>query len=300
MSTPTAGSASPAHAGGTVRTVVVTGASGGIGAAAARALAAAGHHVVVVGRDPARTAAVARETGGPFHLADFGVLDDVRRLADELAAYDRIDVLANNAGGIFGDPTPTVDGFERTFQVNHLAPYLLTTRLLDVLVASRASVIQTSSVGARLFGHLRLDEVATDTTATAHQAYGTAKLANILMTVELHRRFHGAGLSAAAFHPGIVATGFAASSPSVMRGFYTGLARWLMTSPERGARTLVRLATTTPGVNWRSGDYLERGRPARRLNPQARDAALASALWTRSAELVGEPDRDASSVTPRA
>lgn len=276
------------------RTVVITGASGGIGAAAARTLARAGHRVVVVGRDPGRTAAVARETGGPHHLADFAVLDDVRRLADELAAYERIDVLANNAGGIFGDPTPTVDGFERTFQVDHLAPFLLTTRLLDVLLASRASVIQTSSAGARLFGQLRLDEVATDTTATAHQAYGTAKLANILMTTELQRRFGGAGLAAAAFHPGIVATDFAGSSASVMRRFYTGVARHLMTSPERGARTLVRLATGTPGVDWVPGTYYERDRPARRVHPQTRDADLASALWTRSAELVGEPDRRAA------
>jgi NAD(P)-dependent dehydrogenase (short-subunit alcohol dehydrogenase family) len=275
----------------TPRTVVLTGASDGIGAAAARELAGRGHRVVVVGRSPQKTAAVADAIGATHHVADFGDLADVRRLADELRAYDRIDVLANNAGGIFGDPTPTVDGFERTFQVNHLAPWLLTTRLLDVLLASNASVIQTSSVGARLFGHLRLDDVAHDTRSSAQQTYGTAKLANILMTTELHRRFHGDGLSSAAFHPGIVATGFAAQSPSMMRRFYTGLARRFMISPERGADQLVRLADGTPGVDWESGTYYERGRPARRTNPQARDAALARDLWERTAQMLGEPVR---------
>jgi NAD(P)-dependent dehydrogenase (short-subunit alcohol dehydrogenase family) len=273
------------------RTVVITGASGGIGAAAARALARRGHRVVVVGRSPERTLEVARSIGAAHHVADFGVLVDVRRLADELRAYDRIDVLANNAGGIFGDPTPTADGFERTFQVNHLAPYLLTTRLLDVLVTSRAAVIQTSSVGARLFGHLRLDEVARDSGANPQRAYGTAKLANILMTTELHRRFHGAGLAAAAFHPGIVATGFASDSPSVMRRLYTGVGRRFMTTPERGADQLVWLATGRPGVDWEPGRYYERRRPARRTNPQVRDADLARALWDRSAALLGEPAR---------
>jgi len=266
---------------------VVTGASDGIGAAAARALAARGHHVVVVGRSAQKTAAVAREIGAPHHLADFGDLADVRRLADELRAYDRIDVLANNAGGIFGDPTPTVDGFERTFQVNHLAPFLLTTRLLDVLLASRAAVLQTSSVGARLFGHLRLDEVAHDTRVAPQQAYGTAKLANILFTTELHRRFHADGLAAAAFHPGVVATGFAADSAGVVRRFYTGVARRFMTTPERGADQLVWLATGRPGLDWESGRYYERRRPARRVNAQVGDAELARALWERSAELLG-------------
>ncbi len=266
---------------------MVTGASDGIGAAAARALAARGHHVVVVGRSAQKTAAVAREIGAPHHLADFGDLADVRRLADELRAYDRIDVLANNAGGIFGDPTPTVDGFERTFQVNHLAPFLLTTRLLDVLLASRAAVLQTSSVGARLFGHLRLDEVAHDTRVAPQQAYGTAKLANILFTTELHRRFHADGLAAAAFHPGVVATGFAADSAGVVRRFYTGVARRFMTTPERGADQLVWLATGRPGLDWESGRYYERRRPARRVNAQVGDAELARALWERSAELLG-------------
>ncbi|WP_326836514.1 SDR family NAD(P)-dependent oxidoreductase [Amycolatopsis rhabdoformis] len=270
------------------KTIVITGASDGIGAAAARRLHADGHRVVVVGRSPAKTAAVAKELGADHQVADFASFAEVRDLAAALdAAYPRIDVLANNAGGIFGDRAKTVDGFEKTLQVNHLAPFLLTTLLMDKLLASRAAVIQTSSSGARLFGDLRLDDLDHDAAFTPHKAYGTAKLENILFTRELHRRYHGQGLSAAAFHPGAVATAFAADSSSFFRLVYTNpLGRLALVSPEKGARDLVRLATTEPGVAWESGVYYERGKPARRVNPQAEDDDLARRLWDRSAELV--------------
>jgi NAD(P)-dependent dehydrogenase (short-subunit alcohol dehydrogenase family) len=271
------------------RTIVITGASDGIGAAAARLLSAAGHRVAVVGRSPEKTARIAREVGGDHFVADFTRLADVRRLAAELDdAYPRIDVLANNAGGILGDRTKTVDGHERTFQVNHLAPFLLTGLLLDKLLASRASVIQTSSAGARLFGHLDVDDLDHDRNFTPHRAYGTAKLENILFTTELHRRFHDRGLSSAAFHPGVVATSFGAESTSFLRPLYQNrIGKLILATPERGATQLVRFARTEPGVGWQSGAYYERGRIARRVNPQARDADLARRLWDRSAELAG-------------
>nr|MDT0667841.1 SDR family NAD(P)-dependent oxidoreductase [Micromonospora sp. DSM 115978] len=123
------------------RTVVVTGASDGIGAAAARRLAQSGETVVLVGRAPAKTAAVAAEIGADHFVADFAELAQVRRLATELLdRCPRIDVLANNAGGIMGDRALTADGHELTFQVNHLAPFLLTVLLMDRLVESTASV----------------------------------------------------------------------------------------------------------------------------------------------------------------
>jgi NAD(P)-dependent dehydrogenase (short-subunit alcohol dehydrogenase family) len=271
------------------RTIVITGASDGIGAAAARLLSATGHHVAIVGRSPEKSAKVAREVGGDHFVADFTRLADVRRLAAELDdAYPRIDVLANNAGGILGDRTKTVDGHERTFQVNHLAPFLLTGLLLDKLLASRASVIQTSSAGARLFGHLDVDDLDHDRDFTPHRAYGTAKLENILFTTELHRRFHDRGLSSAAFHPGVVATSFGTESTSVLRPLYQSrIGKLVLATPERGAAQLVRFAQTEPGVGWQSGAYYERGRVARRVNPQARDADLARRLWDRSAELAG-------------
>lgn len=270
------------------RTIVITGASDGVGAAAARALHREGHRVVVVGRSPQKTAAVAGELGAPHHVADFASLADVRRLAAELNdAYPRIDVLANNAGGIFGDRTRTEDGFERTFQINHLGPFLLTTLLLENLLAAGATVIQTSSIGARLAGRVVLDDLDHDRDFTAMRAYGTAKLENILFTRELHRRYHDRGLNAVAFHPGGVASNFGAgSTPLVRMGTANPLVRRFLTTPEQGASQLVRFATTEPGTDWTPGAYYEKGRPARRENPQGRDPELARQLWDRSAELV--------------
>ncbi|MGW1726698.1 SDR family NAD(P)-dependent oxidoreductase [Streptomyces sp. NPDC002306] len=277
------------------KTIVITGASDGIGAAGARLLHQEGHQVVIVGRSPEKTAKVAAELGADHFLADFASLADVRKLATELdAAYPRIDVLVNNAGGIFGDRDKTLDGFEKTLQINHLAPFLLTNLLMAKLLAGKASVIQTSSVGARLFGKLDIDDLDHDANYTAQRAYGTAKLENILFTKELHARYAPHGLSAAAFHPGAVATNFAVGSKSFMRPIYTNaLSRLFMASPEKGARQMVRLAAGTPGTDWRSGTYYENGRPARRTHPQAEDADLARRLWNRSADLVG-----ADTLTP--
>lgn len=126
-----------------MKTIVITGASDGIGAAAAGRLHRDGHRIVLVGRSPQKTEAVARELRADHFIADFTRLADVRTLAAELdASYPNIDVLANNAGGIFGDRSKTIDGFEKTFQVNHLAPFLLTTLLRDKLIASSASVMK--------------------------------------------------------------------------------------------------------------------------------------------------------------
>jgi NAD(P)-dependent dehydrogenase (short-subunit alcohol dehydrogenase family) len=272
------------------KAIVITGASDGIGAAAARQLHEDGNQVVVVGRSPRKTEAVARQIGADYFLADFSKLDDVRRLAADLdRAYPRIDVLANNAGGIFGDRAKTIDGFERTFQINHLAPFLLTSLLLEKLVRSRAAVIQTSSSGARLFGKLAIDDLDHDRDFTPQLAYGTAKLENILFTRELHRRYNAQGISAAAFHPGAVATSFATESDSFMKRIYSSrLGRAFMTSPEQGAGQMIWLAESVPGTDWASGTYYEKRKPARRSNPQALDAELATQLWDRSAQLLGQ------------
>src|SRR5690348_7156401 len=130
----------------TPKTIIITGSSDGIGAAAARRLSAHGHEVVIVGRSPMKTVDVAEDLGARSFVADFTRLDDGRHLAIDLHAnYPKIDVLANNAGGMFGDRTRTVGGFEKTLQVDHLAPFRLATLLMRDLLASRASVIQTSS-----------------------------------------------------------------------------------------------------------------------------------------------------------
>ncbi|MDQ6740490.1 MAG: SDR family NAD(P)-dependent oxidoreductase [Actinomycetota bacterium] len=270
----------------TERTIIITGASDGIGAAAARALAAAGDRVVVVGRSPEKTKAIAGDIGADYFLADFARLDQVRGLAKELLAkYPRIDVLANNAGGIMGRRELTVDGHEKTFQVNHLAPFLLTTLLMDVLVESGARVINTSSAANSFFGRLDIDDLDAERKYGTNRAYGNAKLANILFTKELNRRYGGRGLTTAAFHPGGVATNFSAASNSPMRFAYSGITRRFMLTPEQGADTLVWLATARPGTDWISGEYYAKRKVAK-ANKQASDAGLARELWERSEEMV--------------
>jgi NAD(P)-dependent dehydrogenase (short-subunit alcohol dehydrogenase family) len=272
-------------------TIVLTGASDGIGAAAARQLAAAEHRLIVVGRSPEKTKAVADETGAEYFTADFARLDDVRELAGKLTdavGADGIHVLANNAGGIFGDRTPTVDGYEKTIQVNHLAPFLLTNLLLPTLLASRAAVINTSSVGHRLFGHIDVDDLDNTKKFSANKAYGDAKLANVLFTRSLHEKFHDEGLSAVAFHPGTVQTNFASDSSSVMRLVYRSfLGKLLLTSTEEGGAILRWFIEGTPDETWFSGAYYDERTLSAKVNPQADDPALAEALWQRSTELVG-------------
>ncbi|MGO2111044.1 MAG: SDR family NAD(P)-dependent oxidoreductase [Pseudoclavibacter sp.] len=272
------------------KTIIITGASDGIGAAAARRLHEDGHRIVVVGRSTEKTRAVADELSVDSYTADFTRLDDVRTLAEQLkTACPQIDVLANNAGGVFGDPTKTVDGFEKTFQINHLAPFLLTALLMDTLIASRATVIQTSSIGARLTGNVDIDDLDLDRNFSAIRAYGTAKLENILFTQELHRRYFDQGISAAAFHPGNVASSFGSQTESrLMRTISQNpiLRKLAFVTPDKGADQLVWLATTESGTDWESGHYYENRKPAKRMNPQARDPSLAHQLWQRSEQLL--------------
>ncbi|MDR6509025.1 SDR family NAD(P)-dependent oxidoreductase [Arthrobacter oryzae] len=267
------------------RTIVITGASDGIGASAARTLAKAGELVVVVGRSAEKTRAVAEEIGVDHFVSDFADLSQVRTLAAQLKEkYPRIDVLANNAGGIMGKRELTVDGHEKTFQVNHLAPFLLTNELMDVLTASHATVINTSSA-ANTFGSVDIDDLDAAGKYSASKAYGTSKLENILFTTELHHRYNAAGISTAAFHPGGVATNFAAESTSWFRFAYKTFIKRFMLTPEQGADTLVWLATTVPGQDWVSGAYYAK-RALGKANRQAYDAQLARQLWDRSVALV--------------
>ena len=261
------------------RTIVITGASDGIGAAAARYLARAGDRIVVVGRSPGKTAAVGAELGVDYFVSDFAELAAALR-----EKYPRIDVLVNNAGGIMRGHELTVDGHEKTFQVNHLAPFLLTSELLDILSASRATIINTSSA-ANGFGRLDLTDLNSERSYSTNRAYGTAKLANILFTAELQNRYGKDGIAAAAFHPGVVATNFAAESTSWFRHAYKTVFNRFLISAEQGADTLVWLATSTPGRDWVPGAFYVK-RALAKANKQAYDAELARSFWDRSLELV--------------
>jgi NAD(P)-dependent dehydrogenase (short-subunit alcohol dehydrogenase family) len=271
------------------KTIVITGSSSGIGAEAARQLTRQGHHVVIVGRSADKTRAIAREIGSEYFLADFTDLLQVRDLAVALGEnYPRIDVLANNAGGIFDASQRTVDGFETMFQVNHLAPFLLTNLLITNLLQARASVIQTSSNAARLTGNIDLDDLNSEKKTSAMRVYGDVKLENILFMKELHRRFNGEGISAAAFHPGTIATDFASELAGPMSFIYKkSFTRRFLRSPVKGAGQLTWLATGTPGEDWESGEYYENYKPAKKTHAQAEDPALAAALWDLSFDLLG-------------
>lgn len=267
------------------KTIVVTGASDGIGAAAAAQLAASGHQVVVVGRSSAKTKQVAEAIDAEYFVVDFTELAQVRALAAELlAGYPRIDVLANNAGGQMAARTLTVDGYEKTFQVNHLAPFLLTTLLLDRLVESRASVVNTSSMASKM-GRVELDNLNSERSYSALRAYSAAKLENVLLTKELHRRYHDQGISTLAFHPGVVASNFASESTNVMGLAYRTRLRKLMTTSQTAGGYLAFFAEGTPGRDWISGEYYDKNTLAKPA-PSATDAELARALWERSEELV--------------
>ncbi len=273
------------------RTVVVTGASSGIGLAAAVALAGAGDDVVLLGRDPGRLAdavAQVRDAGGrtpASYRADFAVLDEVRAVGAALAAeYERIHVLANNAGLLTSVRRPTVDGFDATMQVNHLGGFLLTHLLLDRLQAAAtpeapARIVTTSSL-AECWGTLNVDQPGRRQINT-WLAYGASKQANILMTVEAARRWTELGIVATCYFPGLIRTGFGRQSPAF------GLARLapgLFRSSEQGADTLVWLATDpsalVPGgyFAWRAPFTATR----RSTNP-----VRAKRLWQSSLAAVG-------------
>ncbi|MFJ3804336.1 SDR family NAD(P)-dependent oxidoreductase [Streptomyces sp. NPDC090088] len=271
------------------RVVVVTGASSGIGAEAAHRFRELGANVAVVGRSPQKTTAVAKRIGGRAHLVDYSRLDDVRRLAAELlAAYGRIDILANNAAGIFTTRIISTDGQEMTFQVNHLAPFLLTNLLLPKLIAAPdgARVINTASnVHSR--GRLDMDDIAGSRRRyRAQRAYATSKLATILFTHELARRTHGTGVTASAFHPGAVATDIGRDSALLRLVMNSSLGRAVLSTPEQGAEPLLHLATTADPLT-ANGGYFNRLKPESPAPGQARDPGLARQLWERSAYLTG-------------
>jgi NAD(P)-dependent dehydrogenase (short-subunit alcohol dehydrogenase family) len=265
----------------TRRVVVVTGASSGIGLAAAEELARRGDHVVLVGRHAQRLRLAAdrvRLASGaapPVYRADFAVLDEVRALAEALlAAYPRIDVLANNAGALFPRRVTTVDGFELTIQANHLAPFLLTNLLRD-----RIDRVVTTASAAHRQGRLDPDRLDSPGRYVPLLVYGTSKQANILFAAEAARRWPG--LLSVSYHPGVVRTRFGAENPVVAA--YYRFAPWLR-SPAKGADTLVWLATVDAAGVVNGGYYVDR-RP-RRPGGRAADPALAARLWEASERAV--------------
>jgi NAD(P)-dependent dehydrogenase (short-subunit alcohol dehydrogenase family) len=267
------------------KTVVVTGASSGIGAAAAVELAKLGATVVPVGRDPQRIAGIAKKVGAEPLEADFSSLDEVRRLAELLLArHDRIDVLVNNAGLVAGRRSLTADGYETTFAVNHLAPFLLTNLLLDRMRTSAPARVVTTSSDAHHSGRIDLADLQGEKKWSTWSAYANSKLANILFTRALARRLEGTGVVANCLHPGVIRTRLGRGTPLPIRLGWR-VAGLFFKRPATGAETIVYLASA-PEAGELSGGYFADSRE-RSPSARAQDDDLGERLWTQSARLVG-------------
>ena len=265
--------------------ILITGGTNGIGLAAAQMLAARGANVAIVGRNEGRTQAAAARIRavaaagvavGTF-IADLSSQAAVRKLAAEVRSrYPRLDVLVNNAGAMYTTRQLTADGIEQTWAVNHLAPFLLTTLLLDRLEASAPARIVTTASDAHRGAQLPLEDLNAEHSYRGFGRYGQTKLANILFTLELARRLEGSGVTANCFHPGLVASGFNRNNGLLMSLAMTVLAP-VSRSSEKGAETLVWLATS-PQVAQTSGAYFVDERPAM-PSPAGQDREAAQRLW---------------------
>jgi retinol dehydrogenase 14 len=274
------------------RTVLVTGGSGGIGKATALGLAAMGAHLAITGRDHGRTEEAAREiraAGGgrvDAFVADLSSQAEVRRLADEvIKSLPRIDVLVNNVGGFWNTRHVTADGLERTFALNHLAPFLLTSLLLGRLKHSAPARVVTVASNAQALGRIGFDDLQGERSYSGARAYNQSKLANVLFTYELARRLRGTAVTANALHPGVVRTSFGAEDPNGVQRLLVPFMRPFMKAPAQGAATSIHLASA-PDLAQVTGRYFAGSKP-RKSAPRSYDQATAERLWQVSADLAG-------------
>ena len=274
------------------RMVLVTGATSGIGRATALGLATMGAHIAITGRDRRRTDDAAREIraagagGVDVFVVDLSSQAQVRRLAREvLDGLPRIDVLVNNVGGYWSTRHVTADGLERTFALNHLAPFLLTNLLLAQLERNAPARVVTVASNAHATGRIDFDDLQGERSYSGGRAYGQSKLANVLFTYHLARRLRGCAVTANALHPGLVRTSFGAEDPARIQRLLVPLLRPVMKSPAQGAATSIHLASV-PELEQVSGRYFANRRPTR-SSTRSYDQAVAARLWDVSAELVG-------------
>ena len=279
------------------KVMMVTGANVGIGLATAKGLARQGAHVVMVARSRSKGEAalseLKRELPGAqatLLLADLSKQADIRALASEFKRhFDRLDVLINNAAIIPAKREVNADGLEMQFAVNHLAPFLLTHLLLDVLRASAPSRIVNVSSSAHTEGKIDLDDLQHARIydmprfpLAGWQAYSNTKLLNVLFTYALARRLEGTSVTANCLHPGVISTQLVRTSPWIFQRIY-GL---VMPKPERGARTSIYLATS-PEVAGVSGQYFGDNCNALPSSDASHDRALQEQIWAISERLAG-------------
>ncbi|MEZ4641119.1 MAG: SDR family oxidoreductase, partial [Caldilineaceae bacterium] len=271
-------------------------ANSGIGKVTAAALAGMGATVVMVCRSRERGEAAQRDviaqSGNDqveLLLADLSSMASTRAMVDAFKArHDRLHVLVNNAGAVFGEYQESVDGLEMTFALNHMGYFVTTVLLLDVLKASAPARIVNVSSGAHGAGKVDFDDLQNRKKYSAFAVYAESKLENILFTKELARRLQGTGVTANALHPGFVRTNF--GSDAFGNGFMNlalGLVSRLMAiTPEKGAETSIYLATS-PEVEGVSGAYFDKKKAVNPSAAQANDEAAARRLWAESAKLAG-------------
>jgi NAD(P)-dependent dehydrogenase (short-subunit alcohol dehydrogenase family) len=274
------------------KVVVITGATSGIGQVAAEGLAGMGARLVLVARDKVRgqaTLARLRERAPgishSIHYADLSRLVEMKRVAAEIAAAEsRIDVLINNAGALFTSRQVTEDGLERTFAINHMAYVVLTHGLREQLIASAPARVVNTASAAHNRAQLDFNDLQSAHGYRGFKVYGRSKLCNILYTRELARRWAGTGVTANSLHPGFVATRFGDQSGGLL-SYIVGMAKMFAISPEKGADTIVYLASSLE-VAHVSGGYFYKCRPAM-PSKEAQDDAAANRLWQESTRLGG-------------
>ncbi len=273
------------------KTILITGATNGIGRAAAAQLAALGHNVVIVGRNQekciATTEVICQQTGQKISwlLADLSSQAQVRQLAEEFQQrFERLDVLINNAGAVYIRRVETVDGVEMGWAVNYLQSFLLTHLLLDLLKASApARVINLSSV-YHWAARLNLNNIQERGLYIGWNVYARCKLASLCFTYELARRLDGSGVTANALHPGLVKTGMGKTSGWLLRSAFW-VVDWFAVTAEQGAQGLSNLAVN-PALAGISGQYFS-GMKQARSSPISYDRDTARRLWEISSKITG-------------
>ena len=275
------------------KTIVVTGATSGIGRATAIGLARLGARLVLLGRNPERCsetlAALETEAGRSdvdLVRCDMSTLAGIRAAADEVSALaPRIDVLVNNAGVTMTSRTETGDGFETTFAVNHLAYFAFTGHLLpNIVAAAPARIVNVASDAHRFVKGIDLDDLQSERSFSGMRVYGQSKAANIHFTRELARRLEGTGVTVNALHPGGIRSNLGRGNGALTDALHR-VAQLFLKSPEQGASTSIYLATD-PGVAGKTGGYYARSRPAAPAR-HCLDDATAENLWKISEKLTG-------------